>query len=103
MFLFQCFRLGEHDRNRREGSEEDIKVERIITHPSWNRRTMNNDIALMKLSKPAKMGKYVLPVCLPSGDVTVGTECYITGITCIRIIHSHNVKFIELKYKKYLW
>ena len=41
---------------------------------------MNNDIAMIKLARPVKMNNYVSTVCLPSGDVPVGTECYITGM-----------------------
>ena len=51
----------------------------IITNPNWNPRQLNNDIALIKLSRPVKMNKYVSPICLPSSDPPVGTECYITG------------------------
>eukprot|EP00795_Rhopilema_esculentum_P002362 gene2362-18002_t len=74
-------RVGEHDRRSNDGNEQDIQVSRIFKHPSYSRRVINNDIALLKLSKPAKYGKYVSPVCLPQhgADVPVGTHCYITG------------------------
>lgn len=71
--------VGEHNRNMREGSEEDIPVSKIFSHPSYQRSTLNNDIAIIKLSRPVKFGKFVSPVCLPDNDVPVGTECYITG------------------------
>jgi len=70
-------RVGEHDRNRKEGSEEDMRVSRVVKHRSYNPRTMNNDIAMFKLSKPVKFNKYVQPACLASGPAS-GT-CYITG------------------------
>lgn len=72
-------RVGEHDRNSQEGTESDIRVARVFKHPSYARRTLNNDIALFKLSKPIAFTKYVQPACLPSRDAPVGTSCYITG------------------------
>ena len=74
-------RVGEHDFNSIDGDEEDIVVERIFKHPSYNQQTVDNDIAVLKLSRAAKFGKYVGPVCLPQqgSSVAVGTNCYITG------------------------
>jgi len=72
-------RVGEHDRNRREGSEKDMRVSRVVKHPSYNPRTMNNDIAMFKLAQPVQFNQYVKPACLPSGSAPVGTKCYITG------------------------
>ena len=40
---------------------------------------MDYDVALFELEKPIQMTKYVSPVCLPTTDVNVGDECYITG------------------------
>jgi len=71
--------LGAHDRNRRNGNEQEIRATRAFTHPGWNKRTFSNDIALIELSQPAKLNKYVQPVCLPSSVATVGSSCYITG------------------------
>merc|ERR1711881_388858 len=45
---------------------------------------MDYDVALFELEKPIYMNKYVSPVCLPTVDVNVGTECYITGWGKIR-------------------
>lgn len=72
-------RVGEHNRNSREGSEQDLRVSRVVKHPSYNPRTMNNDIAMFKLAQPVRFNKYVQPACLPTGDAPVGSTCYITG------------------------
>jgi len=71
--------VGEHDRQVREGSEQEIRVQRVYRHPGYDPRRLNNDIAMFKLSKPAQMGKYVKTACLPSVDPPVGSKCYITG------------------------
>lgn len=81
--------LGEHDRSYRDGNERDFGIEKIINHPKYNGRDLDNDIALVKLKKkvafnfttfgtPDKVGS----VCLPkSGDEVVkrNQECFITG------------------------
>lgn len=71
-------RLGEHDRSKSEGTEQDVPVERVIAHPNyaWNK---DYDIGLFKLARPVQMNKYVQPACLPSRDAPVGQNCYITG------------------------
>merc|ERR1712226_190553 len=71
--------LGEHDRYTGEGSEQNIRVSKVYRYPSYDPRHLNNDIAMFKLSRPAKLGKYVKTACLPSQDPPVGTKCYITG------------------------
>jgi len=72
-------RVGEHDFNRVEGSEVDHQVERVFRHPNYNPRTFENDIAIFKLARPVKYNRFVKPACLPSGVVSVGSSCYITG------------------------
>jgi len=70
-------RVGEHNRNSNEGSEDNIPVERVVKHGSYSAQTMNNDIAMFKLARPVQFGKYVQPACLPNGPAK--GNCYITG------------------------
>jgi len=76
-----AIRAGEHDQKIREGSEQTITVKKVIRHPQYSPTTLNNDIALMELSKPLTFNKYVKPVCLPTADVEgkPNQYCYITG------------------------
>lgn len=76
------YRVGEHVvSSTRDGKHTDIQVEKIISHDNYSKSRHDNDIALLKLSRPATFNKFVKPVCLPryKEDVPVGTECYITG------------------------
>ena len=42
-------------------------VEEIIIHEGWNEKTVANDIALLKLTKPiANFGSSAIPICLPN-------------------------------------
>ena len=68
------------------GTEQDIKVEDIILHLSYDKpaRSQSNDIALLKLAKPAKLGKGVGLVCLPDLGLTLPVDdlnkkCWVTG------------------------
>jgi plasminogen len=54
-------------------------VSRVIVHPSYNPNTINNDLALLKLSSPFSMTSHVSPVCLPSSDAYNGQLCFVTG------------------------
>eukprot|EP00112_Aurelia_sp_Birch-Aquarium-sp1_P004750 Seg154.8 transcript_id=Seg154.8/GoldUCD/mRNA.D3Y31 product="Chymotrypsinogen 2" protein_id=Seg154.8/GoldUCD/D3Y31 len=87
-------RVGEHNSRSNEGSEDNIVVERIFKHPSYDRRVINNDIALLKLSRSARYSKYVSPACLPQqgASVPVGSNCYITGWGKIK--HPGNMHYI---------
>ena len=82
--FFYIFRfIGDHNRNVNEG-EQFIQVSKIITHQQYQNTRLNNDIALLQLTTPAKFGRNVQPVCLPKqGEAPkVGSKCYITGKRC---------------------
>ena len=54
----------------------------VITHPNYNpRANWNNDVALIKLSSPARYTSTVSPVCLASSKLSLpsGTRCVTTG------------------------
>ncbi|XP_045137970.1 trypsin-like isoform X2 [Portunus trituberculatus] len=52
------------------GATRLVAVERIIQHPDYNTRTLDNDIALLKLSETLDLTQYkeVGAVCLPADD-----------------------------------
>lgn len=53
----------------------------MFTHPRWNPSTISNDISLIKLASPARLGDSVSPVCLAeTSDVfTAGMTCVTSG------------------------
>ncbi|KAF1652798.1 Chymotrypsin-like protease CTRL-1, partial [Eudyptes chrysocome] len=73
--------LGEYDRGSNTESVQVKTVVRAITNPSWNPHKLNNDITLLKLSSPARLGPRVSPVCLPQAtdDFPGGMTCVTTG------------------------
>nr|XP_033779884.1 trypsin-like [Geotrypetes seraphini] len=72
-------RLGEHNIEASEGTEQFIDSAKVIRHASYNSRTLDNDIMLVKLSRAATLNAYVQPVALPSNCVTTGTQCLVSG------------------------
>ncbi|PIO16109.1 hypothetical protein AB205_0161840, partial [Aquarana catesbeiana] len=72
-------RLGEHNIAVSEGTEQFINSAKVIRHASYNSRTTDNDIMLVKLASPATLNSYVKTVPLPSGCAGAGTSCVISG------------------------
>ncbi|KAM6995340.1 LOW QUALITY PROTEIN: trypsin-like [Tautogolabrus adspersus] len=77
-------RLGEHDIWEPEGTEQHIMSAKFIQHPDYNSRSQDNDIMLIKLSRPATLNSYVRPARLPSKCASDETMCQISGWGNIR-------------------
>ncbi|XP_078420566.1 transmembrane protease serine 11A-like [Cetorhinus maximus] len=73
--------IGEYDLKKQDTEERILQVNRIITHPKFNQRTFNNDIALLELTVPIAISEHVNFVCLPDsiGELPPGMMCYIAG------------------------
>ncbi|XP_040858365.1 cationic trypsin-like isoform X2 [Ochotona curzoniae] len=72
-------RLGEHNINANDGSEQYISSSKVIKHPSYSSSTLNNDIMLIKLSKAATLNSKVATVALPTSCASAGTQCLVSG------------------------
>ncbi|KAL9965887.1 hypothetical protein ACROYT_G029741 [Oculina patagonica] len=73
--------LGAHER-KNDGEEYDIS--KVIMYPvtdfsDWF--SLKHDVAVLKLSRPAKLGRKVNTICLPphGSRVKLGTKCFVTG------------------------
>ncbi|NXT46051.1 CTRL protease, partial [Pluvianellus socialis] len=73
--------LGEYDLTSSSESVQVKSVSRAITNPNWDPYTLNNDITLLKLSSPARLGARVSPICLPPANLGLPTNlrCVTTG------------------------
>ncbi|XP_044037531.1 serine protease 27-like [Siniperca chuatsi] len=56
-------------------------LSQIIRHPNYADTSINDDIALLKLSSPVVFTDYIKPVCLSAGGsvYNAGTTCWVTG------------------------
>ncbi|XP_028679014.1 trypsin-2-like [Erpetoichthys calabaricus] len=72
-------RLGEHNVIMNEGTEQFISPAKILRHPRYNEISYDNDIMLIKLSRPAQLNGNVQPVPLPKACPAVGTLCTVSG------------------------
>ncbi|OWF37325.1 Chymotrypsin-like protease CTRL-1 [Mizuhopecten yessoensis] len=74
--------VGDYDRRVPEQgrNELSVKVKRVHVHPDYNRRTLVNDVAILKLKEPVAFGTHIQPIELATSamDVSLNT-CYITG------------------------
>ncbi|XP_054478220.1 trypsin-like [Anoplopoma fimbria] len=71
--------LGEHDLRVFEGTEQLMKTDNIIWHPSYDYQTLDFDIMLIKLFHPVEVTKAVAPIPLPTGCPVAGTPCSVSG------------------------
>ncbi|XP_075339020.1 vitamin K-dependent protein C [Odontesthes bonariensis] len=78
-------RLGDYERLKTEGTEVTLSVAKAIEHPDYNSRTVDNDIALLRLQTPAPFSNHIVPVCLPGREMAErvlhvnGTTTVVTG------------------------
>lgn len=56
--------LGLHSSSLKDQSQQR-SVELVVLHPDFQPQNYNNDIALIKLSRAAKLSDVIRPVCLP--------------------------------------
>ncbi|XP_056421500.1 serine protease 56 [Hyla sarda] len=72
---------GQYNLNKEENGTKVYQVNRIITHPKFNQKTFNNDLALVELTSTVAASPRAIPVCLPTVpvDPAPGTNCYIAG------------------------
>ncbi|XP_059842838.1 serine protease 56 [Hypanus sabinus] len=73
--------IGKYDLRKQDPEERIFQVNQIITHPKFNERTFNNDIALLELTAPIAISEHLNFVCLPENieELPAGTMCYIAG------------------------
>jgi len=82
-------RLGEYEFSKASSSRRDFAVDAIFMHEQYDRRTHQNDIALVRLKEKATFYSMICPICLPpsSMDYSVleGKSAYVAGIPMLLV------------------
>ena len=61
--------FGLHNRSRENDTQvKEISVGQIFEHRSYNPRTFEADLALLRLTEPAIINDFVKPICLPDTE-----------------------------------
>ncbi|KAM3835752.1 vitamin K-dependent protein C isoform 2-T2 [Vipera latastei] len=77
--------LGKYHRRRIDESEITIIADKIFIHENYSSDTYDNDIAILHLSHPVVVNKYIIPICLPTQNLanqqlmTEGIQTIVTG------------------------
>ncbi|XP_062541695.1 uncharacterized protein LOC134209702 [Armigeres subalbatus] len=74
-------RLGEHNLQQSDGTEIEFRIEFSIKHPRYDKKTVDNDVALLRLPRDVERSTYVGYACLPERfqALPTGNTCTIIG------------------------
>ena len=75
-------KLGEYDFSQTgETGDETFSVTAMKLHENYNSVTYENDIAIIRLNRPATFSKSIWPICLPdvSNEFT-NSRAFVIGI-----------------------
>ncbi|PRD33950.1 UNVERIFIED_CONTAM: Chymotrypsinogen A [Trichonephila clavipes] len=61
-------RLGEYDFNDPREPHDDYRVIEVKRHGQYNRLTLRNDIALLKLENPVVFNEFIKTICFPETE-----------------------------------
>jgi secreted trypsin-like serine protease len=70
---------GEYNVNQNEGTEQTRSSISVVTHGSYNPNTMENDIAVFRVSPAWVLGSAVKAICVPPAGWSASGTAKITG------------------------
>ncbi|XP_061703012.1 transmembrane protease serine 9-like isoform X2 [Syngnathoides biaculeatus] len=73
--------LGRQSQEGPNPHEVRRRIIEIIQHPDFNSRTLDNDLAMLRLSSPVTFTDFIRPVCLAEAQSSffTGTDSWVTG------------------------
>ncbi|XP_043852865.1 kallikrein-7-like [Dromiciops gliroides] len=71
--------LGKSSLKGKERGSQVIQATRSVRHPQYSTVTHMNDLMMIKLQKPARLGTNIKPITLPSQCAPPGTSCTVSG------------------------
>jgi len=97
-------RLGEHNLQEEEHHQYEYRIDKVIIHEQMQyvmfagmKRSLRNDVALVRLSTPAVFGDYVNVICLPSEneEVPPGTPSLVSGWGRYNVSHGEGATILK--------
>ncbi|XP_055908011.1 venom protease [Eupeodes corollae] len=91
-------RLGEYDFELfNETRSRDFRVNSIIHHIDFDAQTYQNDIALLRVERPALFNTYIWPICIPPpGENWEGWNAIVTGWGTLFFSGPHSKVLMEV-------
>jgi secreted trypsin-like serine protease len=71
--------VGMHDIDQPSYGEQQIVAGRIFMHEQYNTKTDENDIAIIRLSKPVTISDKINVICLPGPEAVKTNETVWVG------------------------
>ncbi|XP_032343775.1 kallikrein-14 isoform X1 [Camelus ferus] len=71
--------LGKHNLRGWEATQQVLRVVRQVRHPQYNSRTNENDLMLLRLERPLRLGRAVQPIATASSCASPETPCLVSG------------------------
>ena len=74
--------MGEYDLNSMAEPHQHIdrKVQIVASHPKFDPKTFEYDLALLRFREPVIFQPNVIPICIPEDNGTlVGETAWVTG------------------------
>lgn len=73
-------RINEIETGQRKFPVMQVLADTVIVHPDYESKTLENDLALIKLKKPVPFREDIQPICLPAiNEDFTGLDGYATG------------------------
>ncbi|EAT48738.1 AAEL000253-PA [Aedes aegypti] len=95
-------RLGEYDLALEEEpyGYQERRVQIVASHPQFDPRTFEYDLALLRFYEPVVFQPNIIPVCVPDGDENfIGRTAFVTGWG--RLYEGEFLVMIQYKKRKY--
>jgi len=89
-----------NNRSQMDSNVFTYNIIKIIMHPNYNRRTKNNDIALLELQTKVSFTEYLYPICLPTSQPT-NSEAIVTGFGQTGEYHAVSERLMKVIVKKF--
>ncbi|XP_017071315.1 uncharacterized protein LOC108107983 [Drosophila eugracilis] len=100
-------RIGEHNLNYEDGTEVQLRVMKSFTHPNFDKRTVDSDVALLRLPKAVNATTWIGYSCLPQPFQALpkNVDCTIIGwgkrrnrdATGTSVLHKATVPIIPMQ------